>query len=342
MHQLGLVSLDEVRRPSVASEQLFQFLVLDTGEDGRVGNLVAVEMKDRQHRPVGSRIEKLVGMPCGSQRSGFRLAIANDASDNETGIVEHGAERMTERIAQLTALVDRARALRRYMAGDSSGKRKLKKKLLKARLILADVGINLAVSTLEIRVAHDGRAPVPGAGDVNHVEVVFFDEPVQVDINEVLPGGRAPVPEQHVLHIRQCQRPLQQRIVAEINLGGREIVGGAPVGVHLLEQFRRERVGFHGLCFRIEPRLRTRVTDLAIIASSLVRMTRTLTRPASAEISGAFFALRFLSSSMPRKPSSLQILSRLSGAFSPMPPAKTSVSNPPSAAAKEPIHFFVS
>ena len=28
------------------------------------------------------------------------------------------------------------------------------------------------------------------------------------------------------------------------------------------------------------------------------------------------------------------------GAFSPMPPAKTSVSNPPSAAAKEPIHFF--
>ena len=35
------------------------------------------------------------------------------------------------------------------------------------------------------------------------------------------------------------------------------------------------------------------MTDLAIMSSSSVRMTRTLTRPASGEISGAFFALRF-------------------------------------------------
>ena len=82
------------------------------------------------------------------------------------------------------------------------------------------------------------------------------------------------------------------------------------------------------------------MTDLAIMSSSSVRMTRTLTRPASGEISGAFFALRFWFSSMPRKPSPSQIRSRMSGAFSPMPPAKTSVSNPPSAAAKEPIHFL--
>ena len=47
--------------------------------------------------------------------------------------------------------------------------------------------------------------------------------------------------------------------------------------------------------FRAEPRLRTRATDLAIMSSSSVRMTRTLTRPASGEISGAFFALRFWS-----------------------------------------------
>jgi hypothetical protein len=59
----GLVALDEVRRPAVAAQQLFQFLAGDAGEDGRVGNLVAVEMQDRQHRAVGGRIEKLVGMP---------------------------------------------------------------------------------------------------------------------------------------------------------------------------------------------------------------------------------------------------------------------------------------
>ena len=90
---------------------------------------------------------------------------------------------------------------------------------------------------------------MPGAADINHVEVVFLDDPVQVRVNEVLPGGRAPVSQQHVLHVRELQRPLQQRIVVEIDLANRQIVGGAPVGIQLAEQFRRERVGFHGLKF---------------------------------------------------------------------------------------------
>ena len=93
-------------------------------------------------------------------------------------------------------------------------------------------GIDLAVGAFEVGVAHDRRAAVPGAGDVDHVEVVFLDDPVQVHVDEVLPGRRAPVPQQHVLHVRERQRPLQQRIVVEIDLADRQIVGGAPVGVH--------------------------------------------------------------------------------------------------------------
>ena len=83
-----------------------------------------------------------------------------------------------------------------------------------------------------------------------------------------------------------------------------------------------------------------RKTERAIISSSSVRMTRTVTRLEFLEITAAVFALRDLSSSMPRKFSPSQMRARTTGAFSPMPPAKTSVSNPPSAAAKEPIHFF--
>ena len=96
---------------------------------------------------------------------------------------------------------------------------------------------------------HDRRAAVTGAGDVNHVEVVFFDDPVQMHVNEVLARGCAPVSQQHMLHIREHQRPFQQRIVVKINLADRQVVGGAPVGVHLVEQFRCECVCFHGLTF---------------------------------------------------------------------------------------------
>ena len=242
----GLVPFDEVGRPAVAAQQLLQFLVRDAGQDGRVGDLVAVEVQDRQHRAVGGRIEKLVGMPGRGQRPGLRLAVADDAGDDQIGIVEHRPERMAERIAQFAALVDRARALRRGVAGNAAGKRELQEELLQPGLVLADVGIDLAVGALEIGVAHDGRAAVAGAGDVDHVEVVFLDDPVQVHVDEVLPGGRAPVPEQHVLHVRERQRPLQQRIVVEIDLADRQVVGGAPVGIHLVEQFRGKRFCLHG------------------------------------------------------------------------------------------------
>jgi len=95
------------------------------------------------------------------------------------------------------------------MAGDPAGKRKLNEQLPESGLILADVGIDLAVGTLEISVAYDSRAAVPGAGDVDHVEVVLLDDPVQVQVDEILPRGCAPVAQQHVLHIRERQRPLQ-------------------------------------------------------------------------------------------------------------------------------------
>ena len=200
-----------------------------------IGNLVTVEMQDRQHRAVGGRIEKLIGMPCRGQRAGFRLAIADHAGDDEIGIIEHRAEGMAERITQFAALVDRARAFRRGVAGNSAGKRKLNEKLPEPGLILADIGIDFAVSAFEISVADDSRPAVAGAGDVDHVEVIFFDDPVQVGVDEVLPGGCAPVPQQHVLYVRERQRPLEQRIVVEINLADRQVVCRAPVGVHLVE-----------------------------------------------------------------------------------------------------------
>src|SRR6185437_16718186 len=110
-------------------------------------------------------IEELVGMPRRGQRSGLRFAVADDAGDDQVGIVEHRPERMAERIAQLSALVDRARALRRYMARNSPRKRKLNEELSKPGFILADIGIDLAIRPLEIGVAHECGSAVPGTGD---------------------------------------------------------------------------------------------------------------------------------------------------------------------------------
>ena len=118
-------------------------------------------------------------------------------------------------------------------------------KLAKPGLVLADLGIDLAVRALEIGIAHDGLAPVAGAGDVDHVEVIFHDDAVQVRVDEVLAGGRAPVSQQHALHIGERQRPLQQRIVVEIDLADRQIVRRAPIGVDLAQTFRGKSLSLH-------------------------------------------------------------------------------------------------
>ena len=125
VHGFGLVALDEQRSPAATAEELLQFLVLDAGKHCRVADLEAVEVQDRQDRAVRDRIEKLVGLPGGRQRTRFGLAVADDAGDDQPGIVERGAEGVAERIAEFAAFMDRAGRRRRHVARNAAGKGEL-------------------------------------------------------------------------------------------------------------------------------------------------------------------------------------------------------------------------
>ena len=245
VHRPWVIALDEIRGPPAAADELLQFLMLDAGQHGGITDLVAVEVQDRQHGAVGQRIEHLGGLPCGRQRSRFRLPVAHDASHDQIGIVEHRTEGMAERVAELPALVNRSRRGRRYMAGDSTRKRELLEQLLQPGFVLSDIRIHLAPRSLKIHIAHDRWPAVTGTGDVEHVEVILLDDPIQMHVDEVLAGCRAPVPDHQRLHVRELQRLPEQRIVIEIDLTDRQVVGGTPVTVHPLQQFGRESVGCH-------------------------------------------------------------------------------------------------
>jgi len=131
------------------------------------------------------------------------------------------------------------------MAGNPAGKRELREQLFQPSLILADVRINLIVGAFKVSISHQRRAAVSGTGDVKHVQVMLLDDPVQMHIDEILARRRAPVSDHQRLHVRELQRSLQQRIVVKINLADRQVVGGAPVGVHLVEQFQGESFCSH-------------------------------------------------------------------------------------------------
>src|ERR1700733_13170493 len=104
------------------------------------------------------------------------------------------------------------------MARNSAGERELSEEPLHALHVLRDARIDFAVRALEIGIGDEPRSAVSGTGDVDHVEIELLDQPIEVRVDEVEAGRRAPMPEQAWLDVLLLERLTQQRIVEKINL----------------------------------------------------------------------------------------------------------------------------
>src|SRR5271168_5290276 len=100
-------------------------------------------MQHRQYGSVAHRVEELVGVPAGGQRSRLRLSVADRHGYDQVGIVEGCPKPVRDAVTQFTAFVDGSRGLRRAVAADASGKRELLQKLVQARHIPAFLRIDL-------------------------------------------------------------------------------------------------------------------------------------------------------------------------------------------------------
>lgn len=76
---------------------------------------------------------------------------------------------------------------------------------------------------------------MPRADDPHHLRAAAADLVVEVGVDEVEAGRGAPVAEQPRFDVLGDERFAEQRIVLEIDLADRQIVGGPPVAVDLLE-----------------------------------------------------------------------------------------------------------
>src|SRR5262249_49464577 len=94
----------------------------DPREQRGVVDLVAVEVKDRQHRAIADWIEELVRVPRRGERSGLGFAVAHRYRDQEARIVERGAERVGDAVTELAAFMDGAWSLGRAVAANAAGK----------------------------------------------------------------------------------------------------------------------------------------------------------------------------------------------------------------------------
>ena len=236
VHLGRVVPLHKSGLPAAALEVHLQLLVGDPAEDGGAGTLEAVEVEDGQHGAVGNGVDELVALPGGGQRAGLSLAVSHHAGGNQVGVVHHRAEGVGQGVAQLAALVDGAGGLGAHMTGDAAGEGKLAEKALHALLILAHVGIHLAVCPLQIGLGHHGLSAVAGTGQVDHVQIVPGDDPVEMGIDEVLPRRGAPVAHGMPLEVFRLEGLAEQGIVQQVELTHGQIVGRAPIGVHFAQQ----------------------------------------------------------------------------------------------------------
>ncbi|MNC26087.1 hypothetical protein D3C75_742040 [compost metagenome] len=235
MHQIRVGAFHIMRLPAHTGEVSGHFLTGLTGKDGGIADFEAVQVKNRQYCAVGDRIDEPVGEPGCGQRSGFGFAVSDDNSGDQLRFVENSADTMGEGITQLAAFMDGARSFGSGMGGDSAREGELLEELDQTGNIPGNFRIDFGVAAVQVRVGNHDLAAVAGAFDVEHIQIILGDGPVQVGIDKVLAWDGAPVADGLYLHMGILQRFLQQRVAFQVELAYGNIVGCAPIGVKLIQ-----------------------------------------------------------------------------------------------------------
>src|SRR5207248_10233826 len=109
--------------------------------------------------------------PAGREWTGFGFAIADYTTHQQIRIVERRARSMAQRISQLASFMDRARSLRRVMAGNPAREGKLFEQPPHAFFALLNIGIKLAIRAFEIGIGDHAWPAVSRAADVNRIKL---------------------------------------------------------------------------------------------------------------------------------------------------------------------------
>jgi hypothetical protein len=200
-HLVRIVALDDDGCPALPREILCDILVGGPAEDRRPRDLRTVEVQDREHRAVATRVQEGRKLPRRRQRPGLRLTVSDDAGDREVRAVEGGTRGVHECVAQFAGLVDAAGCGHADMARNAAGRGELAAQHSQSLGVAGDLRIDLAVRALQIRRRDQCGTAVAGTGDVEPVGVGAADVPVENRVDHRQAGARAPVPEKPGLDV---------------------------------------------------------------------------------------------------------------------------------------------
>src|ERR1700751_4775786 len=103
------------------------------------------------------------------------------------------------------------------MTADAARERKLLEELPESRCVFAFVAVDLRIRAFKINRSEDARSAAPGSGKKYCVDIIFLDDPVQMNVNKRQPRRGAPVSEQPIFDVLRFQRFPQQRVVLKVD-----------------------------------------------------------------------------------------------------------------------------
>ena len=89
-------------------------------------------------------------------------------------------------------------------------------------------------------MSDDCRSTVAGAGDQDRVQIVLFDEAIEVYVDEIQTGRGSPMAKETRFYVLELEGLFEEGIVIQVDLTDGEVVRGAPISVHFGEDGRRE------------------------------------------------------------------------------------------------------
>lgn len=104
------------------------------------------------------------------------------------------------------------------MAGYASGEAELFKQKFQPIMVTRSVRIDLGVGAFEICMCDKSRTAMSRTDDIDHVEILTFDNAIQVDVDEIEAWCCPPMTNESRLHVLASQRFAQQRVIEEVDL----------------------------------------------------------------------------------------------------------------------------
>src|SRR6266852_8709311 len=122
----------KIRLVAIPDEKLSQLRITHTAEYRRIRDLVSVQMQNRKNGAVAGGVQKLVRVPTGCERTSLGFAVTNHAANQQVWVVEGSAIRMSNRVYQFAAFMNRAWRFRCDVTGNTSREGELFEKPLQA------------------------------------------------------------------------------------------------------------------------------------------------------------------------------------------------------------------